>query len=652
MYSQNKFTVFFALFALAFAPMVEAAQVHPGGASGSVQYFNGNNTNATFGGLVLGTINGIGGTVTNAFQAANTLYQATNALIINPQYYGATCDAQYFDGRNGTGYVTLVNGSPTLAISGHTFSNADIGKSFVANAGTSGDAGLPLVTIIAVNTGNNTATMSASPTVSTTSGYGLLAHDDTTAFHNASFFTLIFHGSYIIAPNNCAVRGLTFASDTTLMGQSGATGYGYGFDIKPVLNILESGFASDTTAYGINISGNYSLAIKNLEIRGITFPYLGFSPAPVLACIGTTSGNTATAQALLLDHVTISYCPVGLGVSYGTTPGGYIFLQTHMSEFASNGIGMNGNFSDWLDEGSTFTGNFTEGVHLGPIGTSPGSGGASHLEGTRFEENGTGFTIDSGYNISMEGVQWQFNNAYALYLLGSWREISVTGGMMQGNGTALASGNIAHIGLGGVGAAGHLHLSNVTFDKNNFSAGGTTHYLIDGITSGTNNPDISIVDGTVANGYSVAEANWEISAPTALTIATTDNGRLVTASPIDSSATFPGAIRGPNVTLTSSGGTFTPVFATGNHIVVPLVHGAANNIANPATLLAGQSGTIEIIQSATGGDTVGSWGTKYRISGGTSAITLSSGTNAVDIFSYKTDGSFIELVGPSLNLAH
>ena len=95
-------------------------------------------------------------------------------------------------------------------------------------------------------------------------------------------------------------------------------------------------------------------------------------------------------------------------------------------------------------------------------------------------------------------------------------------------------------------------------------------------------------------------------------------------------------------TPTISTSTFTPLFnttasAAQNHRIV-LVHVSCPcTLANPASLGAGQSGMFEIVQSATGSDTIGTWGSEYKYVGGTSTITLSTTANAVDYIPYYVD---------------
>ena len=82
-------------------------------------------------------------------------------------------------------------------------------------------------------------------------------------------------------------------------------------------------------------------------------------------------------------------------------------------------------------------------------------------------------------------------------------------------------------------------------------------------------------------------------------------------------------------TLTD-GATITPDFAAGCNFTVTL--GGNRTIANPSNLTAGQSGSIFLVQDATGSRTV-SWGSYWDFPGGT-APTLSTAANAVDRVDY------------------
>lgn len=82
-------------------------------------------------------------------------------------------------------------------------------------------------------------------------------------------------------------------------------------------------------------------------------------------------------------------------------------------------------------------------------------------------------------------------------------------------------------------------------------------------------------------------------------------------------------------TLTD-GATITPDFATNNNFTVTL--GDNRTMANPSNLVAGQSGSIFIVQDATGSRTL-SWGSYWDFSGGVAPI-LSATANAVDRVDY------------------
>lgn len=98
-------------------------------------------------------------------------------------------------------------------------------------------------------------------------------------------------------------------------------------------------------------------------------------------------------------------------------------------------------------------------------------------------------------------------------------------------------------------------------------------------------------------------------------------------------------------TLNISTATYTPDGSSNNYTMT-LVHASCPcTLANPsATPVAGTGGQIVVIQSATGSDAIGTWGSDYEAPGGTSTLTLSTAANAVDILSYYVrDSTHIEL---------
>ena len=86
----------------------------------------------------------------------------------------------------------------------------------------------------------------------------------------------------------------------------------------------------------------------------------------------------------------------------------------------------------------------------------------------------------------------------------------------------------------------------------------------------------------------------------------------------------------PTITTLTDGATITPNFNDSCNFTVTL--GDSRTMANPINLVAGQSGSMFIVQDATGGRTL-AWGTYWKFSGGT-APTLSTTANAVDRVDY------------------
>ena len=107
-------------------------------------------------------------------------------------------------------------------------------------------------------------------------------------------------------------------------------------------------------------------------------------------------------------------------------------------------------------------------------------------------------------------------------------------------------------------------------------------------------------------------------------------------------------------TLSISTATFTPTFNTSNDFSITLVHASCPcTLANPSgTITPGQHGIIYVIQSSTGSDTIGTWGSEYLAPGGTSSITLSTGASAVDVLSYAVQDATHIVIAPVLNVKH
>jgi hypothetical protein len=86
----------------------------------------------------------------------------------------------------------------------------------------------------------------------------------------------------------------------------------------------------------------------------------------------------------------------------------------------------------------------------------------------------------------------------------------------------------------------------------------------------------------------------------------------------------------PVITTLTDGATITPDFSASCNFTVTL--GGNRTMANPTNVIGGQSGSIFIVQDATGSRTL-AWGTNWDWAGG-SAPTLSTTANAVDRVDY------------------
>jgi hypothetical protein len=144
--------------------------------------------------------------------------------------------------------------------------------------------------------------------------------------------------------------------------------------------------------------------------------------------------------------------------------------------------------------------------------------------------------------------------------------------------------------------------------------------------------DLAVADGGTGASSFTSGALLKGAGTSAITTATagTDYPGLATAQ------SFTAAQRGAISTLTD-GATITPDFALANNFSVTLA--GNRTLANPSNLTAGQSGSIFIVQDATGSRTL-AYGTQYDFIGGT-APTLTTTASAIDRIDYvvRTTGS-------------
>ena len=109
----------------------------------------------------------------------------------------------------------------------------------------------------------------------------------------------------------------------------------------------------------------------------------------------------------------------------------------------------------------------------------------------------------------------------------------------------------------------------------------------------------------------------------------TSNGSARTLALLETAQTFTGGQRAAVTTLTDAA-TITIDLSVNCNYTVTL--GGNRTFANPTNAVAGQSGSIFIVQDGTGGRT-GSWGANWDWANGT-APTLSTGANAIERVDY------------------
>ena len=107
-------------------------------------------------------------------------------------------------------------------------------------------------------------------------------------------------------------------------------------------------------------------------------------------------------------------------------------------------------------------------------------------------------------------------------------------------------------------------------------------------------------------------------------------------------------------TLTIATATFTPVLTAGINQQMTLIHGSCPcTLANPTGIASavGQTGMFDIIQSSSGSETIGTWGSQYITPGGISSLMLSTGANVIDHIPYRVIDSTHILLGPVMQNA-
>jgi len=247
---------------------------------------------------------------------------------------------------------------------------------------------------------------------------------------------------------------------------------------------------------------------------------------------------------------------------------------------------------------------------LGSAGVNPAMVfSTSYSERARIDNSGrllVGTSTHSGLNVtSYTGLNAYFANTGDTGISLSRFQNTTNGPSVQllkSRGTSVGSLTTVSSGdsLGEVVFAGA--------DGDEFRAGASIEAIVDG-TPGNNDMPGRLVFSTTADGASSPTERMRIAQNGVITI---QNGAVAVIGTLTDAATI------------------TPDFAADCNFTVTL--GGNRTIANPSNLTAGQSGSIFLVQDATGSRTV-SWGSYWDFPGGT-APTLSTAANAVDRIDY------------------
>lgn len=211
-----------------------------------------------------------------------------------------------------------------------------------------------------------------------------------------------------------------------------------------------------------------------------------------------------------------------------------------------------------------------------------------------------------------------------------WANTVATAGNNYTNSVGTAGNNYTNsVGLAGnnytnaVGAAGNSYATTMATAGNNYT----------NAVGAAGNNYVNTVVFPVANAATAALANVSGSVYRGDLYFANGNVGIGIASAAPTELYVNGSAAA-TINVLVDGATVTPIFGgnRGNNNFT-LTLGGNRVVANPVNPIAGQSGTIYIIQDSTGSRTL-SWGNLWRFQGNT-APTLSTSANAVDMLVYS-----------------
>lgn len=264
-------------------------------------------------------------------------------------------------------------------------------------------------------------------------------------------------------------------------------------------------------SFTASISGT-AMTVSSIDSTNFNTPSGGAATSDWLALgrtvsgAGITTGTTITAlpnqrgrtgvYTLSLSQTVTSESMISPAIAVATN------VKIKDSLFSVNGIGWNGDLTDSSIDNTWWSGNFSQGMYVGPFQGNAGNC-ANAWNGGRFEENFNAITFDGGCLESITGTMFQFNSGPAIKTVQTTSnanfDIQMTGVYLQGNNICPATTNDrSQIVLGG--SVKNFDVSGAHISYANFAVpagcANKSSYLFETATGGTADY-ISVENGTM-----------------------------------------------------------------------------------------------------------------------------------------------------------
>lgn len=638
--------------------------VSPGGSSGNVQY---NNAGA-FGGLtdtqltthINAFTSSLSGAAPSSGGGTSNFLRADGTWAVPP---GTTTGTVTTSGTPANGNLTKFTGTSSISngdLAGDVTTSGTLTTTVGKVNGVTFGAS-PSTNTVPVVTGSNTVTYEAVPLGA------VAAQAADTVVANVTAGSAAPTAASLPSCTDSGGNHLNYTSGT---GFSCGTSSGGG---SAPLSSITAGTGANTVASGDNAQvWNWTLttAAKSAFTFGETAAATNGAGSQFLVDIDTLSASTAaplrvkvqgTAALTIGNQGALTYAvptqptsntagpaiSLTAGTGNGSGAGGAVSITAGNPGATAGGVGG----AVTILAGGPPSASGTGGA-LSATGGSVNAGGGSVGGAATFQGGNAGSSGGAGGNALFAGgdAAANFQSGGTATFRGGDTVGSNSGGgsitLRSGNSSSAAgsSGNVTISTGSSGGVSGNISLSTASAASNN--APGTIS-----ITTGGNTASSGLAWNVNGGAFSVTTGagGWQNSNGGDLTF----TGGAPSGTGHRGQTHFVGQVNGSVTTLSISTATFTPD-GSNNHYYMQLVHASCPcTLANPSqTPVAGTTGVIEVQQSSTGSDTIGTWGSQYMAPGGTSSITLSTGANAIDVLSYFVVDSTHILLVPSLNFTH